>query len=152
MSEHSAHLTSLSIGFRTWFWRYTSLWMLIDVRVVSCSGAGKRFFNRKEKNCLLLLNIYCKRKLDSALSKSHDFIILFYTFTLVLNALLISYHRWMCSWWRSSLWKQCWGIRRINNSKSNILLFNHTLFQCGHQLTELNLKWRYRTYICFELC
>ena len=28
MSEHSAHLTSLPIGFRTWLWRYTCLLLL----------------------------------------------------------------------------------------------------------------------------
>ena len=28
MSEHSAHLNSLSIGFRTWLWRYTCLLLL----------------------------------------------------------------------------------------------------------------------------
>ena len=29
MSEHSAHLTSLPIGFRTWLWRYACLLLLI---------------------------------------------------------------------------------------------------------------------------
>ena len=31
MSEHSAHLTSLSFGFRTWLWRYTFLLLLISM-------------------------------------------------------------------------------------------------------------------------
>ena len=30
MSEHSAHLTSLPFGFRTWLWRYTCLLLLIS--------------------------------------------------------------------------------------------------------------------------
>ena len=29
ISEHSAHSTSLPVGFRTWFWRYTCLFLLI---------------------------------------------------------------------------------------------------------------------------
>ena len=31
MSEHSAHLTSLPFGFRTWLWRYTCLLLLISM-------------------------------------------------------------------------------------------------------------------------
>ena len=31
MSEHSAHLTSLQFGFRTWLWRYTRLLLLISM-------------------------------------------------------------------------------------------------------------------------
>ena len=30
-SEHSAHLTSLPFGFRTWLWRYTCLLLLISM-------------------------------------------------------------------------------------------------------------------------
>ena len=51
MSEHSAHLTSLPIGFRTWLYQYTCLFLLILM-----SGTGKRFSNRKETRCLPLLN------------------------------------------------------------------------------------------------
>ena len=31
ISKHSAHLTSLPSGFRTWFWRYTCLLVLISM-------------------------------------------------------------------------------------------------------------------------
>ena len=31
ISEHSAHLTPLSVDFRTWFWRYTYLLLLISM-------------------------------------------------------------------------------------------------------------------------
>ena len=31
ISEHSAHLTPLSVDFRTWLWRYTYLWLLISM-------------------------------------------------------------------------------------------------------------------------
>ena len=31
ISEHSAHSTQLPIGFRTWFWRYTCLLLLISM-------------------------------------------------------------------------------------------------------------------------
>ena len=31
MSEHSAHLTSQPVGFRTWLWRYTCLLLLISM-------------------------------------------------------------------------------------------------------------------------
>ena len=31
ISEHSAHLTPLSVNFRTWLWRYTYLYMLISM-------------------------------------------------------------------------------------------------------------------------
>ena len=31
MSEHSAHVTSLPFGFRTWLWRYTCLLLLISM-------------------------------------------------------------------------------------------------------------------------
>ena len=31
MSEHSAHLTPLSVDFRTWLWRYTNLLLLISM-------------------------------------------------------------------------------------------------------------------------
>ena len=31
ISEHSAHLTSLPVGFRTWLWRYTCLWLLMSM-------------------------------------------------------------------------------------------------------------------------
>ena len=31
ISKHSAHLTSLPIGFRTWLWRYTCLLLLISM-------------------------------------------------------------------------------------------------------------------------
>ena len=51
ISEHSAHLTPLSVDFRTWLWRYTYLLLLI-----SYSGAGKRYSNRKETSCVPLQN------------------------------------------------------------------------------------------------
>ena len=31
MSEHSAHLTSLPVGFRTWLWRYSCLCLLMSM-------------------------------------------------------------------------------------------------------------------------
>ena len=47
ISKHSAHSTSLPVGFRTWLWWYTCLLLLIW-----CSGTGKRYSNRKETSCL----------------------------------------------------------------------------------------------------
>ena len=52
ISEHSAHLTPLSVDFRTWLWRYTYLLLLFR-----CSGTGKRYSNRKETSCVPLLNV-----------------------------------------------------------------------------------------------
>ena len=46
ISEHSAHLTPLSVDFRTWLWRYTYLLLL----------TGKHYSNRKETSCVHLLN------------------------------------------------------------------------------------------------
>ena len=51
ISEHSAHLTPLSVDFRTWLWRYTYLLLLFR-----CSGTGKRNLNRKETSCVPLQN------------------------------------------------------------------------------------------------
>ena len=51
ISEHSAHLTPLSVDFRTRLWRYTYLLLLIR-----CSGTGKRYSNRKETSGVPLLN------------------------------------------------------------------------------------------------
>ena len=50
ISEHLAHSTPLSVGFRTWLWRYTCCCL------ISMLCTGKRFFNQKETSCLPLLN------------------------------------------------------------------------------------------------
>ena len=51
MSEHSAHLTLLPLGFRISLWRYTCCCQC------RCSGTGKRYSNRKETSCLPLLSL-----------------------------------------------------------------------------------------------
>ena len=51
ISKHSAHSTSLPVGFRTWLWRYTCLLLLI-----SMLWHRQAIFNRKETSCLPLLN------------------------------------------------------------------------------------------------
>ena len=51
MSEHSAHLTSLPFGFRTWLWRYTCLLLLI-----SMLWHRQAIFESKGDNCLPLMN------------------------------------------------------------------------------------------------
>ena len=51
ISEHSAHLTPLSVDFRTWLWRYTYLLLLI-----SMIWHSKRHSNRNETSCVPLLS------------------------------------------------------------------------------------------------
>ena len=63
ISKHSAHSTSLPVGFRTWLWRYTCLLLLIW-----CSGTGKRYSNRKETCCLPLLNAGFEPKVSDTYS------------------------------------------------------------------------------------
>ena len=48
MREHSAHLSSLPVGFRTWLWRYTCLLLLI----LMLSPRQAIFSNRKERRLL----------------------------------------------------------------------------------------------------
>ena len=63
ISKHSAHSTSLPVGFRAWLWRYTCLLLLIW-----CSGTGKRYSNRKETCCLPLLNAGFEPKVSDTYS------------------------------------------------------------------------------------
>ena len=51
ISEHSAHLTPLSVDFRTWLWRYTYLLLSI-----SMLWHRQRYSNRKETSCVPLQN------------------------------------------------------------------------------------------------
>ena len=51
ISKHSAHSTSLPVGFRTWLWRYTCLLLLI-----SMLWHRQAIFESKETSCLPLLN------------------------------------------------------------------------------------------------
>ena len=51
MSEHSAHLTSLPFGFRTWLWRYTCLLLLISMlwhRQEKCESKGDKLSSSAE--------------------------------------------------------------------------------------------------------
>ena len=47
INKHSAHSTSLPVGFRTWLWRYIYLllliWMLWDRQVIFESKGDKLF-------------------------------------------------------------------------------------------------------------
>ena len=63
ISKHSAHSTSLPVGFRTWLWRYTCLLLLI-----LCSGTGKRYSKRKDTCCLPLLNAGFETKVSDTYS------------------------------------------------------------------------------------
>ena len=51
ISEHSAHLAPLSVGFRTWLWQYTCLLLLI-----SMLWHRQAIFKSKETSCVPLLN------------------------------------------------------------------------------------------------
>ena len=52
ISEHSAHLTPLSVDFRTWLWRYTYLLLLISMlyhRQASFKSKGDKFCASAER-------------------------------------------------------------------------------------------------------
>ena len=66
ISKHSAHSTSLPVGFRTWLWWYTCLLLLFW-----CSGTGKRFSNRKETSCLPLLKAGFEPKVSDTYSPAN---------------------------------------------------------------------------------
>ena len=51
ISKHSAHSTSLPVGFRTWFWRYTCLLLLISIlwhRQAIFESKGDKLFSSAE--------------------------------------------------------------------------------------------------------
>ena len=60
ISEHSAHLTPLSVDFRTWLWRYTYLLLLISMLC-------KRY-SRIERRQVVFLKRYSNQRKETSLN------------------------------------------------------------------------------------